>query len=192
MHWKQKAVSFIGYTLSGILFVGVSGVVLGIFASALRFQDGQSAFALTTITQMTTAFVNLEPLGIIIGLGSFFLLGLLIWLFGILGVEIRKKLGTKDGEIKFDKRPFILAFVIAGVITVVVFAGLQAILVGITNDPTVDLTSVTTLYDAIATGNPLLFTGAFIGLTIIGFLVIAIAKVERKVGEEVLPKEIQY
>jgi len=192
MKWKEKAVSFVGYTLSGIFFVVVSGLVLGLFASAIRFQDGQSTFALTTITEMTTAFVNMEPLGIIFGLGSFFLIGLLIWLFGILGVELRKRLGTKDGEIKFAKRPFLLAFVIGGVVTVIIFAGLQAVLVGITQDPSVDLTSITTLFDAIATGDPMLFAGAFVGLTIIGFLVIKIAKVERKIGEDVLPEQIQY
>lgn len=192
MDWQKKAVSFVGYTLSGIFFVVVSGLVLGLFASALRFQDGQSPFALTTITEMTRAFVNAEPLGIIVGLGSFFLLGLLIWLFGMLGVELRKRLGIKDGEIKFANRPFLLAFVIGGVVTVIIFAGLQALLVGITQDPNVDLTNITTLFDAIATGNPMLFAGAFVGLTIIGFLVIRIAKVERKIGEEILPEQVKY
>lgn len=190
MNWQQRATSFFGYTLSGIFFVVASGLILGLLALALRFGDN-GTFQLTTITQLTRAFVTGEPLGIVIGLIAFLVLGLLVWLFGILGVEIRKKLGLKDGEIRFDKRPFILAFVISGVVTVVIFAGLQAILVGITNDPKVDLTSINTLFDAIATGNPMLFAGTIVGLTIIGFLVGAIAKQERPLGEKVLPKEVK-
>lgn len=191
MHWKQRAISFFGYTLSGIFFVGASGLILGLLAFAFTF-GGRGTYQLTTITELTTAFVNLEPVGIIIGLIAFFVLGLLVWLFGIIGVELRKRLGIKDGEIKFAKRPFLLAFVVSGVVTVVIFAGLQAILVGITQDPNVDLTSIVSLFDAIATGNPMLFAGTFVGLTIIGFLVIAIAKQERSLGEKVLPKEVQY
>ena len=186
---KQRTVSFFGYAGAGIAYVIVAGLVL----TGLSMIAGiQSEGGLITITELTSAFVNLEPLGIIIGLVSFIILGALIWVFGIIGVKIRRALGTDDEEIKFSKRPFILAFFLAGVIAVIVFASLSAILDGITQDTTVDLTNVASLFDAVTTGNPMLFIGVVIGLAIIGFLVIKIAKVERKLGETFVPDKAQF
>ncbi len=185
---KQRTVSFFGYAGAGIAYVIVAGLVL----TGLSMIAGiQSEGGLITITELTSAFVNLEPLGIIIGLVSFIILGALIWVFGIIGVKIRRAVGADDEEIKFSKRPFILAFFLAGVIAVVVFATLSAILDGITQDTSVDLTNVASLFDAVATGNPMLFIGVIIGLAIIGFLVIKIARVERKLGETFVPDKAQ-
>lgn len=186
---KMRTVSFFGYAGAGIAYVIVAGLIL----TGLSMIAGiQSEGGLITITELTSAFVNLEPIGIIIGLVSFIILGALIWVFGIIGVKIRRALGTKDEEIKFSKRPFILAFFMAGVIAVIVFASLSAILDGITQDTTVDLTNVASLFDAVSTGNPMLFIGVVIGLAIIGFLVIKIAKVERKLGETFVPDKAQF
>ena len=185
---KQRTVSFFGYAGAGIAYVIVAGLVL----TGLSMIAGiQSEGGLITITELTSAFVNLEPLGIIIGLVSFIILGALIWVFGIIGVKIRRAVGADDEEIKFSKRPFILAFFLAGVIAVVVFATLSAILDGITQDATIDLTNVASLFDAVATGNPMLFIGVLVGLAIIGFLVIKIARVERKLGETFVPDKAQ-
>lgn len=184
---RMRVMSFFGFAFAGIAFVIVAGIVLTMLSMAF----GIGTTGLATITELTSAFVNLEPLGIIIGLIAFLVLGFLIWIFGIVGVKIRRAIGVKqDEKVKFSKRPAILAFFLAGVIAVIIFAGLSAILNGITQDPTLDLTDVMTLFDAIVTGNPLLFVGALIGLAIIGFLVIKIAEVERPLGES-LPDSVQ-
>ena len=133
----------------------------------------------------------LEPIGIFFGIFLFIVIGFLVWVFGIIGVQLRRAIGVKqDEKVSFGKRPAILAFFIAGVITVIIFAGLGAILNGLTEEM-VDLTSINTLFDAIATGNPLLFVGVIVGLAIVGFLVIKIAEIEKTTGEKVLPKSFQ-
>jgi len=188
-HLRERVMSFFGYTITGIVFVVVAGLVLGVLAMMIQFGENGGGLMLSSITELTNAFVTFQPVAILIGLIAFFVLGILIWVFGIIGVEIRKRLGAMPTEkISFDKRPALLAFLIAGIITVVIFAGLQAILTGVTQDPDVDLTDIMTLFDAVATGNPLLFIGGIIGLTIIGFLVIKIASIEKKTGDTVLPK----
>ena len=182
--------SFFGYALAGIAFVFVSGLFLTMLAMALQ-TEGQGGLA--SITNLTSAFVNLEPIGIIIGLFAFLVLGVLIWVFGIIGVAIRNFLGVKDKKpkLRFGNRPAILAFFVAGVIAVIIFAGLSAILNGITQDPTLDLTNIMTLFDAIATFNPLLIVGALVGLAIIGFLVIKIAEIEKPIVSDALPETLQ-
>lgn len=181
--------SFFGFAFAGIAFVFVSGLILTMLAMAL---DTSGEGGLASITELTSAFVNLEPLGIIIGLIAFIILGFLIWVFGIIGVAIRKAMGVKDDtKVSFDKRPAILAFFVAGVIAVVVFAGLSAILQGITQDDTVDLTNIGTLFDAVTEGNPLLFIGVLIGLAILGFLVIKIASIEKPRLTDDAPESLQ-
>lgn len=181
--------SFFGFAFAGIAFVIVAGIVL----SMLSMVIGVGTRGIGTITELVSAFVNLEPLGIIFGLFAFLILGFLIWVFGIIGVMIRNAIGVKDSrpKLKFGNRPAILAFFVAGVIAVIIFAGLSAILNGITQDPTLDLTDIMTLFDAITTGNPLLFVGAFIGLAIIGFLVIKIAEIEKPVLTDNSPESLQ-
>ncbi len=180
--------SFFGYAFAGIAFVFVSGLILTLLAMAFNV-SGEGG--LSSITALTSAFVNLEPLGIIIGLIAFIILGFLIWVFGIIGVAIRKAMGVPDKtKVTFDKRPAILAFFVAGIIAVVVFAGLSAIFQGITQDDTVDLTNIATLFDAVEQQNPLLFIGVLIGLAILGFLVIKIASIERTKLSEPLPDSI--
>jgi len=182
--------SFFGYALAGIAFVFVSGLFLTLLAMML---DTTGEGGLSSITNLTSAFVNLEPIGIIIGLFAFLVLGVLIWIFGIIGVAIRNFIGVKDKKpkLRFGNRPAILAFFVAGVIAVIIFAGLSAILTGITQDPTIDLTSIMTLFDAIATFNPLLIVGTIVGLAIIGFLVIKIAEIEKPVISDSLPDTLQ-
>jgi len=184
---RMRVMSFFGFAFAGIAFVVVAGIVLTMLSMAF----GIGTSGLNTITDLASAFVNLEPVGIAVGLIAFLILGFLVWIFGIVGVKIRRAIGVKqDEKVSFGKRPAILAFLVAGVITVIVFAGLSAILNGITQDPTLDLTDVMTLFDAIVTGNPLLFLGALVGLAIIGFLVIKIAEVERPISEG-LPDSVQ-
>jgi len=181
--------SFFGYAFAGIAFVFVSGLILTMLAMAF---DLSGEGGLASITALTTAFVNLEPLGIIIGFIAFLILGFLIWVFGIIGVTVKKAIGVKDQtKVSFDKRPAILAFFVAGIIAVVVFAGLSAILQGITQDDTVDLTNIATLFDAVAEGNPLLFIGVLVGLAILGFLVIKIASIEKTRLTDDAPERLQ-
>jgi len=184
----MRVKSFFGYAFAGIAFVFVSGLILTMLARAF---DLSGEGGLASITALTTAFVNLEPLGIIIGFIAFLILGFLIWVFGIIGVAIRKAIGVPDDtKVSFDKRPAIIAFFVAGVIAVVVFAGLSAILQGIVQDDTVDLTNIATLFDAVAEGNPLLFVGVLVGLAILGFLVIKIASIEKPVLTDKAPDSI--
>lgn len=192
---KQRTLSFFGYAGAGVLYVIVATIILSGLAMALTFIDPNSSTdeqGLVTITSLTSAFVNLDFAGIVIGLISFIVLGALVWIFGVVGVMIRRALGSKEDQIKFDKRPAILAFFLAGIIAVVIFATLQAILVGITQDDTVNLTDVMSLFDAIVEQNPMLFIGVLFGMAIVGFLVIKIAKVERKFGDDVLPDKLKF
>jgi len=185
---RMRIMSFFGFAFAGIAFVVVAGIVLTMLSMAF----GIGTTGLATITELTSAFVNLEPLGIIIGLVAFLVLGFLIWIFGIVGIKIRRAIGVKQDEtVKFSKRPAILAFFVAGVVAVIIFAGLSAILNGITQDPTIDLTDIMTLFDAITTGDVLLFLGALVGLAVIGFLVIKIAEIEKPVVSDALPDTLQ-
>lgn len=185
---RMRIMSFFGFAFAGIAFVVVAGIVLTMLSMAF----GIGTTGLATITELTSAFVNLEPLGIIIGLVAFLVLGFLIWIFGIVGIKIRRAIGVKQDEtVKFSKRPAILAFFVAGVVAVIIFAGLSAILNGITQDPTLDLTDIMTLFDAITTGDVLLFLGALVGLAVIGFLVIKIAEIEKPVVSDNLPNPLQ-
>jgi hypothetical protein len=184
-----RAKSFFGYAFAGIAFVFVSGLILTLLAMAF---DVSGEGGLASITALTSAFVNLEPLGIIIGFIAFLILGFLIWIFGIIGVAVRKAIGVKDQtKVSFDKRPAILAFFLAGIIAVVVFAGLSAILQGIVQDDTVDLTNIGTLFDAVEQGNPLLFVGVVAGLSVLGFLVIKIASIEKTRLTDNAPESLQ-
>jgi len=184
---KKATLSFFGYAGTGIAYVFVAGLILSLIAVAFDFSGG-----LLSITDLTSAFVNLDPLGIAIGLIVFIVLGVLIWVFGIIGIAIRRAIGVDQKvTVKFDKRPAILAFFMAGIVAVIIFAGLQAMLVGITQDETVDLTNVMTLFDAILTASPLTFLGALVGLAVIGFLVIKIAGVEKGLGEK-LPDPLKF
>jgi uncharacterized membrane protein len=182
--------SFFGFAIAGIAFVFVSGLFLTMLAMALQTETSEGG--LTSITNLTSAFVNLEPLGIIIGLIAFVVLGFLVWVFGIIGVAIRKAIGVDENRpnLTFGKRPALLGFFLAGVITVVIFAGLSAVLNGITQDPTLDLTNIMTLFDAVVTFNPLLIVGALIGLAIIGFLIIKIAEIEKPILTDKAPDSI--
>ncbi len=186
---RMRVMSFFGFAGAGILFVVALSVVLAMLSMFVPITDPETGeVGIFSITQLAQSFVNLEPIGIIFGIFLFLIIGFLVWVFGIIGVKLRRAIGVKqDEKVSFGKRPAILAFFIAGVITVIVFAGLGAILNGLTEEM-VDLTDINTLFDAIATGNPLLFLGAIIGLAIVGFLVIKIAEIEKTTGETVLPK----
>lgn len=182
--------SFFGYAGAGILFVIATGIILGMTAVAIEFADPNFAqeTGLLSITQLATSIAMLQPIGIIAGILLFFVIGFLVWVFGIIGVKLRKAMGIKqDEKVTFSKRPAILAFFIAGIITVIIFAGLSAILDGLTEER-FDLLDINTLFDAILVGNPILFVFALIGLAILGFLVIKIAEIEKPFGEKVLPK----
>lgn len=187
---RMRVVSFFGYAGAGILFVIALSLVLGISAMFVQIIDPTATqeASIVSITTLAQSFVNLEPAGIIFGIFLFLIIGFIVWVFGVIGVMIRKAIGLKDDEkVSFGKRPAILAFFIAGIITVIIFAGLGAILNGLTEEM-VDLTSINTLFDAVATGDPLLFVAVIIGLAIVGFLVINIAKIEKPTGEKILGK----
>lgn len=188
---RMRVMSFFGFAGAGILFVIASAIVLTVLAMFVQLVDPSATqeTGLTSVAQLAKAFVNLQPIGIAFGLIGFIVIGFLVWVFGIVGVKLRKAIGVKqDEKVSFGKRPAILAFFIAGVITVIIFAGLGAILNGLTEEM-VDLTDINTLFDAVATGDPILFLGAIIGLAIVGFLVIKIAEIEKTTGEKVLPKK---
>jgi len=183
--------SFFGFAGAGILFVIASAIVLSILAMFILVVDPSAVqeTGLTSVAQLAKAFVNLQPIGIAFGLIGFIVIGFLVWVFGIVGVKLRRAIGVKqDEKVSFGKRPAILAFFIAGVVAVIIFAGLGAILNELTEEM-VDLTSVNTLFDAVATGNPLLFLLALVGLAVVGFIVIKIAEIEKTTGEKVLPKK---
>jgi len=188
----MRVMSFFGFAGAGILFVVALSVVLATLSMFVPITDPETGeVGIFSITQLAQSFVMLEPIGIIFGIFLFLIIGFLVWVFGIIGVKLRRAIGVKqDEKVSFGKRPAILAFFIAGVITVIIFAGLGAILNGLTEEM-VDLTDINTLFDAIATGNPLLFLGAIIGLAIVGFLVIKIAEIEKTTGEKVLPKDFR-
>lgn len=184
---KMATLSFFGYAGTGIAYVFVAGLILTLLALAFELDGG-----LASITELSTAFVELDPLGIAIGLLVFIILGVLIWVFGIIGIAVRRSIGVKQDEtVKFSKRPAILAFFMAGIVAVIIFAGLQAMLVGITQDPTVDLTNIMTLLEAVIGFEPVTIVGALVGLAIIGFLVIKIAGVEKGLGEK-LPDPLKF
>ena len=191
---RMRVMSFFGFAGAGILFVIASAVVLGVLAMIVLLVDPSATqeTGLVSIGQLTQAFVQLKPIGIAFGVIGFLVIGFLVWVFGIVGVKLRRAIGVdQDEKVSFGKRPAILAFFIAGVITVIIFAGLGAILNELTEEM-VDLTSIETLFDAVATGNPLLFLGAIVGLAIVGFLVIRIAEIEKTTGEKILPKGAQF
>ena len=189
---RMRAMSFFGFAGAGLLFVIALSVVLLVLGMIVPVVDPETGqVGILSITQLAQSFVMLEPIGIFFGIFLFIVIGFLVWVFGIIGVQLRRAIGVKqDEKVSFGKRPAILAFFIAGVITVIIFAGLGAILNGLTEEM-VDLTSINTLFDAIATGNPLLFVGVIVGLAIVGFLVIKIAEIEKTTGEKVLPKSFQ-
>lgn len=189
---RMRVVSFFGFAGAGILFVVALSVILAVLSMFVPITDPETGeVGIFSITQLAQSFVMLEPIGIIFGIFLFIIIGFLVWIFGIIGVKLRIAIGVKqDEKVSFGKRPAILAFFIAGVITVVIFAGLGAILNGLTEEM-IDLTDINTLFDAVATGNPLLFLGAIIGLALVGFLVIKIAEIEKTTGEKVLPKSFQ-
>jgi len=190
---QDSVKGFFTYAFAGLLFVFVSGLVLLGLAMAFQVEaDGASGtLGLATITELVNSIVNLEPIGIIIGLIFFIVLGALIWIFGIIGVKIRKMVGLKEDEkASFDKRPAILGFFLVGIVAVIIFAGLSAIVSGVTDD-TVDITNAMTLFDAIAQGNPMTFLGALVGLALIGFLVVKIAKVEKTTSDK-LPDKLSF
>ena len=192
-HVRMRVVSFFGYAGAGILFVIALSVVLAILAMFVQIVDPSATQEGTifSITQLAESFVMLQPAGIIFGIFLFLIIGFVVWIFGIVGVKLRRAIGVKqDEKVSFAKRPAILAFFIAGIITVIIFAGLGAILNGLTEEM-IDLTSINTLFDAVATGDPLLFLGVIIGLAIVGFLVIKIAEIEKTTGEAVLPKDFR-
>jgi len=189
---RMRAMSFIGFAGAGLLFVIALSVVLLVLGMIVPVVDPETGqVGILSITQLAQSFVMLEPIGIFFGIFLFIVIGFLVWVFGIIGVQLRRAIGVKqDEKVSFGKRPAILAFFIAGVITVIIFAGLGAILNGLTEEM-VDLTSINTLFDAVATGNPILFVGVIVGLAIVGFLVIKIAEIEKTTGEKVLPKSFQ-
>ncbi len=184
---KGAVVSFFGYAGTGIAYVIVASIILGLIATAVEFEGG-----LASIADLTNSIATLDPLGIAIGLIIFIVLGVLIWVFGILGVMIRKSIGVDEkSKISFDKRPAILAFFMAGIVAVAVIAILQVMLVGLLADPDFDPSNVMTLLDAIVTANPVSFLGALFGLAIIGFLVIKIAGIEKGLGDK-LPDPLKF
>ncbi len=185
--FKEATISFFGYAGTGVAYVIVAGLVLGLIAEAFTFEGG-----LASIAELTNAIATLDPLGIAIGLIVFIVLGVLIWVFGIIGIAIRKAIGVDQKEtVKFDKRPAILAFFMAGIVAVAIMAILQVMLVGLLQDDTFDTTNIMTLLDAIVAVNPVGFLGALFGLAIIGFLVIKIAGIERSLGDK-LPDPLKF
>ena len=189
---RMRVMSFFGFAGAGILFVVALSIVLAMLGALVPIVDPESGqVGIFSITQLAQSFVMLEPIGIVFGILLFLIIGFLVWVFGIIGVKLRRAIGVKqDEKVSFGKRPAILAFFIAGVITVIIFAGLGAILNGLTEEM-IDLTDINTLFDAVATGDPLLFLGAIIGLALVGFLVIKIAEIEKTTGEKVLPKDFR-
>jgi len=185
--FKEATISFFGYAGAGIAYVIVASIILGLIATAFEFEGG-----LASIADLTNSIATLDPLGIAIGLIIFIVLGVLIWIFGIIGVMIRKAIGVKDNtKVSFDKRPAVLAFFMAGVVAVAIFAILQVMLVGLLADETFDATNIMSLLDAIVTVNPVSFLGALFGLAIIGFLVVKIASIEKGLGDK-LPDPLKF
>ena len=173
----SRAKSVLGYTGAGIAYVFVAGLILGLIANSVGIDTmiGLQAFG--------QSFANFDVLGIVLGIISFLILGFLVWVFAIVGIKIRRALGSKEQEISFSKRPFILALFLTGIVTAVVFYGLNEILAGLS--PDANLTDVSTLLSAITTFNPMLLIGTILGLAVVGYLVIKIGRYIPKIGDYV-------
>lgn len=178
-----RAKSILGYTVAGIAYVFVAGLILGFLADSVgvNTMGGLEAFG--------TSFASFDILGIILGLVSFIILGLLVWIFAIVGIKIRKAMGNKETELNFKNRPFILALFITGIVTAVVFYGANQVLAGIS--PNADLTNVNTLLNAIVEFNPMLLVGAIAGLAVVGYLIIKIGRYAINFNSKI-PKHVQY
>lgn len=82
-----------------------------------------------------------------------------------------------------------MALFATGVVTAVIFYGLNQLLAGLS--PDANLADVNTLLGAITTFNPMLLIGAILGLAVVGFLIIKIGRAIPKIGGN-LPSKLQH
>ncbi len=175
---QGKGKLFIAYALAGIVFgVSASFITTGL---AGIFSVGFDS-DLTTVFSML--FNLTEPMGILFAVISLLLIGVLVWIFGYIGQYIRAKI-TSMKNVKLSKRPHLLSFVFAGVITIGVLSLFNAVLAGVS--PDANLTDINVFLGAWTT-NPLLGIASLIAYSALGFIVILLGSKGIKLAEDYTP-----
>lgn len=164
----QKAKSFFGYAGAGIAYAVVAGIILGIIGNSLQID------VTGDWTIFGTAIAQQNIVGIVVGLITWGILGGLTIVFGIIGVKIRRMVGSKENEIHFAKRPAVLAIIAVGFVTAGIFTLLNQLLGSAF--PDADVTDPMTLLSAVAEVNVGFIVASLVGLAIVGYLIIRIAK----------------
>ncbi len=172
----RKLKIFFGYAITGGLYIGIVGGIIFAIAGSIGFEDP---------TDLEAIGANIQQgnyMALAFAVGSLIIAGAFVWIIAIVGVKIRRALGSKESEtIKFNKRPALLAFAGVGFVFTILFIGVNSFFMGVGGDA--NLLQSQTLLQGLQNGEPLVIAGTIIGLFVVGFLVAISAKAIPKITD---------
>lgn len=169
----------LAYTAIGIIFgvvaVGIMNLIAGIFSITFG----------TDLANVFSMLFNIaEPLGILFAIINVIVIGVLVWIFGMIGAYIKAKVMSEKAVI--TKRPHVFSFLLLGIVTIVVIGAYNSVLVGIS--PEADLTDINTLFGE---QGIVAMIGSILAYSGLGFVVVLLGSKGVKLAEDKTPDKLQ-
>lgn len=177
------------YTGKGklILAYAITGIVFGLIASGIMSMLADY-FSLSFNSDLSNVFGMLfniaEPLGIVFAVVNLIVIGALVWIFGMIGQQLKKKI--TGGSVEMTKRPHLFSFVLLGIITIGVITLFNSATAGVS--PDASLTSINTLMGA---SGILPMIGSIIAFSALGFIVVLLGSKGVKIAEDKTPDQLK-
>lgn len=165
---QQKAKSFAGYFLVGLLYIASASILFTILGNALGVSFDND------LGKLANAVGTLQPVPIILGIVGFIILGVLVWIFGVLSVKVRNIVTGEHDSAKFGNKPFIVTLFATGIVTSVIFFAFSQLLTGLAQN--VNVLKIDSLFTALVAMNPAFILATIAGFAVIGYLVTKISQ----------------
>lgn len=170
-----------------ILAYAITGIVFGLLASNIMNMLA-GFFSISFSSDLSNVFGMLfniaEPLGIVFAIVNLLVIGALVWIFGMIGQFLKKKI-TGSSE-KMTKRPHLFSFVLLGIITIGVITLFNSATSGVS--PDASLTDINTLMGA---SGIVPMIGSIIAFSALGFIVVLLGSKGVALAENHTPDQLK-
>ncbi len=158
---SSKIKEFLSYAIAGIVFAFATTFSINIITSTLGLEFGSS------VQGIISAMVSGNIMATIAVAITTILFGVFIWIFGYLGGMIKSKISGGSNPLNLKKRPYIIGFLVLGIIGVGIFGLVDELLAGVGTS-----TSLDSFMGAVTNMNIMGIVLSLVAYAILGFIVI--------------------
>jgi hypothetical protein len=156
----DKGKLILGFALAGIVFSLLTTLSINVLSSSVGLEFGSS------VQGIVSAMFSGDIMATLLIIATTIIFGVFVWIFGFIGAMLKQKV-TGGSNLKLQKRPHIIGFLLMGVIAVGVFGLVDELLAGAGTD-----TNVENFIGSLTSFNIIGIVSQLLAYAVLGFIVL--------------------